>query len=66
MDFTRDSGDEFTMICESYPVDKRDFLDKIFIINIESCLLCLITLQQQMTQVETIVLPIVWTLPDIQ
>ena len=28
MDFTRDSGDEFTMICESYPVDKRDFLDK--------------------------------------
>ena len=38
----------------------------MLIINIISYLLCQITLKHQMTQMETTVLPVVWTSPEIQ
>ena len=66
VDFKVDPADKITMTDASYPKEKIHLYTKILIINIRSHLLCMITLKQQMRQVETIVLPVVWTSAEIQ
>ena len=48
-----------------YPVEKIDFVYKILTVNIRSHLLYMITLKEQMTQMQITVLFVVWTSTDI-
>ena len=66
VDFTRDPVDEVKIKDQNYPISDIDLVNKDTENKHRSHLLCQMTLKQQMMQVETTVLPIVWTSREIQ